>query len=115
MSTPFTIQSSDPALLEKAARIADEFAGRFSREGMVGIVFLGAIARGYFDASADIDIALFKEQGSQISLPGQFLKVEGLEVHVHLADYESELAAAWDMAKRWTFSQGKIHYDPQGK
>jgi hypothetical protein len=113
--TQFSIRSSDPALLEKATRIALEFAGQYIRDGMVGIVFLGAIARGYYDASADIDIALFKEQASGISVPGQFLKREGMEVHVHLADYESELASPWDMAKRWTFSQGQIHYDPQGK
>lgn len=115
MSIRFLIRSSDPALLEKATRIAHEFAGQYMRDGMLGIVFLGAIARGYYDASADIDIALFKERGSGISVPGQFLKVEGLEVHLHLVDYESELASPWDMAKRWTFSQGQIHYDPQGK
>jgi hypothetical protein len=115
MSTQFPIPSSDPALLEKAVRIAKEYAQQYTRDGMVGIVFLGAIARGYFDASADIDIALFKEQSAGISIPAQFLKVEGLEVHLHLADYESERTAAWDMPKRWTFSQGQIHYDPEDK
>jgi hypothetical protein len=115
MSIPFSIPSSDPALLEKATRLAREFAAGYTRDGIVGIVFLGAIARGYFDASADIDIALFKEPASGITLPGQFLQVEGFEVHCHLADYESERAAPWDMPKRWTFSQGQIHYDPQGK
>ncbi len=115
MTTQFPILSSDPALLEKATRIANEFAGQYVRDGMVGIVFLGAIARGYFDASSDIDIALFKEQASGISVPGQFLKVQDLEVHVHLADYESERARAWDMPKRWTFSQGRIYYDLKGK
>ena len=115
MSTQFSIPSSDPVLLEKASRIANEFAAGYTRDGMVGIVFLGAIVRGYFDASADIDIALFKEQASAISVPGQFLKVEDFEVHLHLADYESELASPWDMPKRWTFSQGQVHYDPEGK
>lgn len=115
MSTHYAIPSSDPALLEKAVRLAREFAGQYTRPGIVGIVFLGAIPRGYFDSFADIDIALFKEKGAEISLASQFLKVEGLEVHVHLADYESELAASWDMPKRWTFSQGQIHYDPLGR
>ena len=115
MSTQFSVQSSDPLLLEKACRVAREFAQQYVREELVGIVFLGAIARGYYDSSADIDIALFKKEGSEISLASQFLKVEGLEVHCHLADYESEMASPWDMAKRWTFSQGLIHYDPQGR
>jgi hypothetical protein len=115
MSTQFTIQSSDPALLEKATRVANEFAQQYVVEEMVGIVFLGSIARGYYDSSADIDIALFKKKGSGISIASQFLHVEDLEVHIHLAEYESEHAADWDMSKRWTFSQPQIHYDPQGK
>ncbi len=114
MSTQFLIQSSDPALLEKARRVAEDFARPYMREGIAGIVFLGAIARGYFDASADIDIAIFKKQASEISLLDKFLKIEDLEVQIWLSDYESELMIPWDMSKRWTYSQGQIHYDPTG-
>jgi hypothetical protein len=32
-----------------------------------------------------------------------------------LADYESELAADWNMAKRWTYDQRQLYYDPDGK
>ena len=113
MSTKFTIQSSTPALLAKATRVAEEFAKQFVGDDMVGIVFLGAIARGYFDRSADIDIALFKKQTSQISLTNKFFTIEGFEVQVWLSDYESELTSPWDMPKRWTYSQGKIYFDPQ--
>ncbi len=115
MSIEFHIQSSDTALLAKATRVAEAFAQQHVSDEIVGIVFLGAIARGYFDHAADIDIAIFKKQTAELSLPSQFLKVEGLEVHCHLADYESELTTPWNMAKRWTYSQGKIHYDPEGK
>lgn len=115
MGTQFFIESSDPSLLKKATRVAKEFAQPYMREEIVGIVFLGAIVRGYFDHSADIDIALFKKRASEISLPPQYLKVEGLEMHCHLADYEDELKEIWDMAKRWTFSQGQIYYDPEGR
>jgi len=115
MPTQFTIQSSDPALLEKATRIANEYAEAYQRDGIVGIVFLGAIVRGYYDRAADVDIAIFKKQGSGITLPAQFFKIEDLEMHIHLAEYESELTAAWDMSKRWAFSQAQIHYDPDGR
>ncbi len=84
-------------------------------DDIVGIVFLGAITRGYFDRSADIDIALFKKQAAEIPLKDKFYKIEGIEVQVWLSDYESELTSSWDMAKRWTYSQGQIHFDPQGK
>jgi predicted nucleotidyltransferase len=62
MSTKFLIQSSDPSLLEKATRIAREFAQKHISDDVVGIVFLGAIVRGYFDHSADIDIALLENR-----------------------------------------------------
>ena len=115
MGTQFQIQSSDQALLEKAIRVANAFVQPYRSESVVGIVFLGAIVRGYFDPSADIDIAIFKRQASGIVIPNKFFKIEGLEVHVWLSDYEDECLAPWDMAKRWTFSQGQIDYDPQGK
>ena len=114
MTTKFNIQSSDPALLEKATRIAHEFAGQFAGHDVVGIVLLGAVARGYFDRSADIDIAIFKNSASTLA-PDKFRKIDGIEVQCWLSDYESELAAAWDMPRRWTYSQSRIFYDPAGK
>jgi hypothetical protein len=115
MSTNFSIQSSDPALLEKATRIAEAFAQKYRVDDIVGIVFLGAIPRGYFDRSADIDIAIFKKASADIPLKDKFQKVEGIEVQIWLSDYESEVTAVWDMAKRWTYSQGRIYFDPEGK
>lgn len=115
MSTKFLIRSSDSTLLETASKIAKEFVQKFMTDDIVGIVFLGAIARGYFDRSADIDIALFKKQAGAIPLKDKFYKVDGIEVQVWLSDYESEVTNPWDMPKRWTYSQGQIHFDPQGK
>jgi hypothetical protein len=64
---------------------------------------------------ADIDIAVFKKQNSEVSLTKKFYKVEDIEVQIWLSDYESELAIPWDMAKRWTYSQCRIYFDAQGK
>jgi hypothetical protein len=115
MSTKFLIQSSDPELLEKATRIAKEFVQEYICDDIVGIVFLGAIVRGYFDHFADIDIAIFKKEGTQIPLNKKFYKIEDMEVQVWLSDYEGELTNPWEMEKRWTYSQSLIHFDPQGK
>jgi len=114
MSTQFLIQSSDQALLEKATKVAKEFAYQYISDDIVGIAFLGAIARGYFDHSADIDIALFKKKASEISI-NKFLRIDDIEVHCWLSDYESELTDQWDMSKRWTYSQGLIYFDPLEK
>jgi hypothetical protein len=115
MSTKFLIQSSDPRLLDKATRLAKEFVQKYICDDIVGIVFLGAIVRGYFDHSADIDIAIFKKAGSQIPITRKFYKIEDMEVQIWLSDYESELANPWDMARRWTYSQSQIYFDPQEK
>jgi predicted nucleotidyltransferase len=114
MNTQYLIPSSDYLLLEKATRIAKEAAKQYFSDEVVGVVFLGAIVRGYFDHSSDIDIAIFKRKTSKISIAFQYVKIEGIEVHYHLSDYEDELVESWDMSKRWTFSQGQIYYDPQG-
>ena len=115
MSTKFLIPSSDPVLLEKANRVANEFIQKYINDNVIGIVFLGAIARGYFDHLADIDIAVFKKQNSEVPLTKKFYKIEDLEVQIWLSDYESELTTPWDMAKRWTYSQCRIFFDSQDK
>ena len=111
----FPIASSDPQLLEKAKRIAREFVEPHLGEDVVGICFLGAIVRGYFDCLADVDIAIFKKQGARLPIERKFYNIEGIEVQVWLSDYEDELTLPWDMARRWTYSQALIHFDPQGK
>ena len=115
MSAQFIIQSSDARLLENATSIAREFAQQYVCDQVVGIVFLGAIVRGYFDRSADIDIAIFKKQGREIAITKQFYEVEGIEVQIWLSDYEQELANSWEMAKRWTYAQANLFYDPDRK
>ena len=115
MSTNFQIHSSDPKLLEKATKIAEEFTQQFISDDVVGIVFLGAIVRGYFDNFADIDVAIFKKAGTQLPITEKFLKIDGIEIQIWLSDYESEISNPWDMARRWTYSQSKIFFDPQGK
>ena len=115
MCTKFIIRSSDPELLEKAIGVAREFTQQYMGDDVVGIVFLGAIARGYFDRSANIDIAIFKKRASEIPVPNKFLKIDGFEVQCWLSDYESELTSSWDMPKRWTYAQGQVYFDPLGK
>ena len=114
---PFASQipSSDPALFDKARKIAEELARGFMREDVAGIAFLGALVRGYFDRHADIDIAVFAAGGpGSISVP-QYQRIDGIEVHCHRASIDDETAATWDMAKRWAYSESSIRYDPHGR
>ncbi len=84
--TQFLIRSSDPIQLEKATRIAEAFARQYVRDGIFGIVFIGAIVRGYFDRRADIDLAFYTAEGASIPSPAQYQKVEG-KVHSRWGDY----------------------------
>jgi len=114
MSTNFTIPSSNYKLLEHATRLAKSFADRFVRKEVAGIVFLGAVARGYFDTFADIDIVIYKFPSAGLYLPEQYFHEEGFEIQCWLQDYAEETATPWDMAKRWAYSTRQIYYDPHG-
>ncbi len=109
------IASSDPSLLERATRTAEEFAGRYRVPGVAGICFLGSVARGYFDRHADIDVALFTGTGFDAASVPLFQRVDGFEVHCHVSRLADETAATWDMARRWTYSECRIFHDPEGR
>ena len=115
MNPSFAIQSSDPDLLAKARRIANNNASSLICDDLTGIVLLGAVVRGYFDEAADIDIAVYKRPGSQFAIPEKFFKIEEIELHIWLSDFENERTSAWDMAKRWTFSLCQVVHDPSGE
>lgn len=114
MPVEFQVLTCDPVLLEKARRIAYDFIQPYLGQEVLGIVFLGAIVRGYFDSHADIDIAIFKRRGVPLPLDKKFFKVEGIEVQAWLSDYEDDLAVEWDMPRRWTYSQCQVVHDPTG-
>jgi len=109
------IASSDPALLERATRTAEEFARRFMRHDVAGIAYLGALVRGYFDRYSDIDIAIFGARGLEGLAMPQYQHVDGFEIHCDVASIDAEAAATWGMAKRWAFAESSIRYDPHGR
>jgi hypothetical protein len=115
MATQMQKMTLDPSLLVTATRTAEEFADRCVSYDTAGIAFLGAIFRGYFDRFADIGIALMtKKKPESLEIP-QYQKLNGFEVHCHVANIDQEAAAPWDMAKRWAFSESRIYHDPEGR
>ena len=114
MKARYAIQSSDMHLLDGAISTAAKFAKPFMREGIVGVVFLGAIVRGYFDKEADIDIGIFADGKPDGSFPPLLSHVDGYAVHCWSSNYHEERISKWEMGKRWTYSESTIQYDPQG-
>lgn len=45
-------------MLTESRKIAEQFSNKFKKKEIVGIMFIGALARGYFDKFADIDIII---------------------------------------------------------
>lgn len=48
---------------------------------MAGIVFLGAVPRGYFDAAADVDVALLTKGDPGSDRSPLYHRVRGIEIH----------------------------------
>jgi predicted nucleotidyltransferase len=101
--------------LAEAKNIAENFAERFKRKGVVGIVFLGAIARGYFNKFSDIDIIIFRRKGEKIKPIEEEIIYKGFLIDYAVSTYEEQLEEDWSMEARWAFSRAKIFYDPKEK
>lgn len=80
----------------------------------MGVAFLGAIARGYYDADSDIDISFFEDHGATRCATDTVM-VDGHHVHYFRMDYDAEAGMDWDMAKRWAYSRCILHHDPAGR
>jgi predicted nucleotidyltransferase len=100
----------------EATAVAKEFASKLKRKGVVGIVFLGGIARGYFDKFSDIDIIVFKKKKAKLGMkPEDEIEYKGFKIDYEITDYEDSVKSEWETVKKWTFSTAKIFYDPEGK
>jgi len=110
MVVDFSIPNSDTTLLNKAKSIAEEYARSHITENTVGIVFLGAVARGYFDQDSDIDIAIFEQSGAGETEIRTEL-VSGIELQTFVSDFETESTREWEMSKRWAYSQRIVFFD----
>lgn len=103
-------------VLQQAEAVAGELAAAFSRKkSVVGVVYLGALARGCFDQHSDIDIVVFKRKGARLGWPREKeYTFKGFVVDLEVRDYEEELSRPWQLEERWVYLNARIHYDPSG-
>lgn len=109
-------ETASSKLLEEAQRVADEVASAFiGRQGVVGIVYLGGLARGYFDEYSDIDVVVYKRKGARIGWPREReYEYKGFTIDLEVRNYERDLYRQWNAEERWVFLHSLIHYDPYG-
>lgn len=106
----------------KFRRVADELVSRIVRfNNVVGVVYLGGLARGFIDKFSDLDITVFlgmkdARLGTKIHKMGlNVTKQYGVDVdlEVHLLDEFKK----WKLgeADRWYFASAEVVFDPKGE
>lgn len=110
----YIISSTDLALLSEARTIAREYAETKKTKNTIGIVFLGAIARGYFDHDSDIDIAFFEDDLAHV-FDTQTIRHNNFDLQYFYLDINNEKNIMWEMGKRWAYSSVEIYYDTDNK
>lgn len=110
----YEIKSSNPMLLQKAKITAQKYAEKQITNNIIGIVFLGAIVRGYYDEEADIDIAIFQKSTEQ-DFETRTIEVDGFQLQYFKLNFENEKHITWEMGKRWAYSNIEIFFDPENK
>ncbi len=108
--------------IAKFKQLAEALVSKIvSHEGVVGVIFIGGLVRGFADKYSDIDIITFlsrrdetlRTQIRKISLDEEIRSKVDVDFEVHfLEDFKKW---KWDEADRWEFSKAKIVFDPEGK
>jgi len=104
-------------LVKQHMRIAKEISERLKKyKGVIGIVALGGVARGYSDKFSDIDIIVFCEKKIEnFPIREEEFEFKGTTIDIGVCVLEDEAKKFWDQGVRWAFSDSIILYDPKGE
>lgn len=99
--------------------VARELTSKISsREGVVGIAFIGGLERGFADKYSDLDVIVLVA-GKHEQLRRQLYESSsrlaskfGVDIDMEVHDVEDFKRQAWDENDRWEFSKTKIVFDP---
>jgi len=108
--------------IEKFRRIADRLTSKIaSLEGVVGVVFIGGLVRGFTDKFSDVDIITFvdkRDENLRVKIRKMALEQEihskidiDLEVHF-LEEFKKR---KWNEALKWELSKAEVAYDSKEK
>ncbi len=112
--------------IEKFKKAADNVVSKVSsHEGVKGIIFLGALVRGFADRTSDLDITIFlsridKDVGMRIQRlamnEAKRSGIEDMDMDIMIESLETLRKREWDETDKWDFSKSaKIVFDPQGE
>jgi len=106
--------------IEKFRLVAERLASKISSyDGVMGIVFIGGLVRGFTDKFSDLDITVFLDRKEErlrrrIYDIGLYEKKRlGIDIDLEVHFLEDFKRWKWDEAERWEFSRAKIVFDPK--
>jgi len=108
--------------IKKFRQVAEGLISKIiSFEGVIGIVFIGGLLRGFADKFSDLDIIVFlskrderlRRQISDLGLDEQ--KRLGIDVDLEVHFLEDFKKWKWDEVDKWEFSRAEIVFDPKGE
>lgn len=110
--------------IRKFRRVANDLVLRItSYEDVAGIIFLGALVRGFADRASDLDITVFLSKRDE-KLRTQIQKMaldeakrSGFDdIDLMIEFLEDVIKQEWDETTKWDYSKAvKIAYDPKGE
>ena len=108
--------------IEEFRQTAKNLASKIaSYEGVVGIVFIGGLVRGFVDKFSDLDITVFIDRKDE-ELKGCIYnvglgegKASGIDLDLEIHFIEDFKRCRLNEADRWEFSRAKIFFDPKGE
>lgn len=106
----------------KFRRVAEGLASRItSHKGVIGIVFMGGLVRGFVDKYSDLDIDVFlSERNEKLRMQIYKMGLEeerraGIDIDLEIHFLEDFKRWKWDEVDKWDFSHSKIVFDPEGE
>ena len=103
-------------------QIAERLVSKISPfEGVVSIVFMGGLVRGFMDKYSDIDIMVFLDKEDRVlarwirQMGSDVQRFTGVDVDLEVHPFEHLRNHKWNEIDRWSFAKSEIVYDPKGK
>jgi hypothetical protein len=106
----------------KAAKtIADKIA---AIDGVIGIVAVGGIGRGYSDKFSDLDLIVFADESRRKAI-GEYIAVgqlhhKGIDFDIPVESYQKARrrrspSTYWSQARRWTMENSSLLFDTEDR
>ena len=106
----FKLKTNNNDKLNEAYQLAVKYVNEINKKDVIGIAFLGAIVRGYYDNDSDIDITIFRKKYRQ-KITSETFTYHGYQLHIFEVDYKNELVSKWEMGKRWAYSSSQVYWE----